>query len=139
MDKPKQSAEVSSPPGIDFRREPDFLVRYANNAYFETTSWDLKIVFGQTDLVAGNNVVVQHTAITLPWTYVKIVAYLLQTQLAAREAEDGHIPVPKNIVREPPKELSKKFAGKLKHPKEGIEAIRKLWQEFVAANPELKP
>ena len=34
---------------------------------------------------------------------------------------------------------NKKFAGKLKHPKEGIEAIRKLWQEFVAANPELKP
>ena len=38
-----------------------------------------------------SNVVVQHTAITLPWNYVKLLSYLLQANVAAREAEDGHI------------------------------------------------
>jgi hypothetical protein len=136
MEKSKQTAE-DVPKGVEFRRDEDFFTGYANNAYFEGTIWDLKIYFGQTDIVQGPNVVVQHTAITLPWNYAKIFCYVLQTQIAAREAEDGRISVPKHIVPVPPSELPKEAAN-LKHPKEGLEAIQKLWKEFVAANPELE-
>lgn len=139
MEKSKSPTDQpTSPPKIDFRREEDFTSLYANNAYFESTSWDLKITFGQVDISAGDNVVAQHTAITMPWPYVKIFAYLLQTHLAAREAEDGRLVVPRNMILPPP-ELPKDVADKLKHPKEGVAAMQKLWDDFVAANPEVKP
>jgi Protein of unknown function (DUF3467) len=136
MEKPKETSKQ----GIDYRRDPqDFVVEYSNNAVLESTNWDLKIIFGQTDQSLGENVIVQRTAITLPWPYAKILAYLLQANLAAREAEDGHIVIPKNIIGPPPAEIPPEQAAKLKHPKEGKEVIHKLWQEFLAANPEAKP
>jgi hypothetical protein len=137
MEKSKRAPKDTSN-GIVFKREEDFYSGYANNTLFEGTIWDLKIYFGQTDIAQGANVVVQHTAITLPWNYAKIFSYLLQTQIAAREAEDGRIPVPKHIVPTPPTAMPTEFSAHLKHPKEGIEAIQKLWQAFVAANPELE-
>jgi hypothetical protein len=131
MEKPK--------PGIEHRRDEDFFSGYANNIYVEPSIWDLKIIFGQTDLSAGPQVVVQHTAITLPWNYVKILSYVLRTNLAAREAEDGRIPVPSHVLVPPPKEIppDENF-GLLKHPKEGLEAVQKIWDEFVKENPELQ-
>lgn len=136
MDNQKETS-VKQP--VEFRRDPeDFAVRYANNANFEATIWDMKISFGQTDLTLGQNVVVQHTAITVPWPYVKVFLYLLQTQLAAREAEDGHIPFPKNIVVPPIDKVPDEVAANQKHPKEQLEAVQKVWQQLLAANPELK-
>lgn len=133
MDKPEQKP-------LEPRRDPeDFATRYANNALFETTFWDLKITFGQTDLVQGSNVVIQHTAITLPWNFAKIFSYLLQTQIAAQEAEYGHITVPSHILNAPLEKFPDEVAALIKHPKEQVAAIQKLWKEFLAANPELKP
>jgi hypothetical protein len=139
MEKAKeQSKEELKKTPPEFRRDEDFIVRYANNAQFEVSSWDLKITFGQTDLAIGPNVVVQHTAMTMPWPYVKVFSYLFQVQVAAHEAENGHIEVPHSILNAPPPSLSEEVAATLKHPKEGLEAIKKLWKEFVAANPELE-
>jgi hypothetical protein len=133
MDKPEKKP-------IDARRDPeDFATRYANNALFEPTVWDLKITFGQTDVAQGPNIIVQHTAITLPWTYVKIFSYLLEAQIVAQEAEHGHIPVPANILNQPLDQLPDEMAAAMKHPKEQVAAIQKLWKEFLTANPELKP
>jgi hypothetical protein len=132
MDKPEKKP-------VDPRRDPeDFATRYANNALFESTVWDLKITFGQTDIVQGPNVIIQHTAITLPWNYVKIFSYLIQAQIAAQEAEYGHITVPSNILNPPLEKLPDEIAAMAKHPKEQVAAIQKLWKEFLAANPELK-
>jgi hypothetical protein len=125
--------------GIEFRRDEDFTGLYANNVNLEATIWDLKMTFGQTDVAAGPNVVVQHTAITLPWSYVKLLSYLLQAQVAAREAEEGHIPVPVRILPAPPDKLPEEMASAMKHPKESLAVIQKLWKEFVAANPEMNP
>ncbi len=133
MEKPEKKP-------IDARRDPeDFATRYANNALFEGTVWDLKITFGQTDISQGSNVIVQHTAITMPWNYVKIFSYLIQAQLAAQEAEYGHITVPSNILNPPVDKLSDELSATAKHPKEQVAAIKKLWEDFLAANPELKP
>lgn len=124
---------------VEFRRDPeDFATRYANNAHFEATIWDLKLTFGQTDATLGPNVIVQHTAVTVPWSYAKIFLYLLQANIAAQEAENGHIEVPANILVAPPKTPSQEMLDGAKHPKEGVAAVLKVWEEFVAANPELK-
>jgi len=123
----------------EYRRDPeDFATLYANNAVFESTFWDLKITFGQTDVALGPNIVIQHTAMTMPWPYIKILAYLLQVQIAAREAEDGHINVPTNILPPPPDEASEELIATAKHPNEQLAAIHKLWKAFLSANPEMK-
>jgi hypothetical protein len=124
---------------IDYRRDPeDFATRYANNANVETSVWDMKLTFGQTDLALGPSVIVQHTAITIPWSYAKIFVYLLQANIAAREAEAGHIDVPTKILMPPPEAPTEEMRAGLKHPKEGHAAVQKVWEEFIAANPELK-
>jgi hypothetical protein len=74
----------------------------------------------------------------MPWPYVKVFSYLFQVQVAAHESENGHIKVPRNILNPPPSSLPEEVAATLKNPKEGLEAIQKLWKEFVAANPELE-
>jgi Protein of unknown function (DUF3467) len=123
---------------IEFKRDPeDFATRYANNAHFETSVWDMKMTFGQTDASVGPNVVIQHTAITIPWSYAKVVMYLLQVNIAAQEAEFGHIEVPPNILAKPNQPTEEVMAG-LRHPKEAVAAVRKVWDDFVSANPELK-
>jgi hypothetical protein len=99
----------------------------------------MKITFGQTDLTQGPNVIIQHTAITIPWPYVKIFLYLLQVNIVAHEAEVGHVAVPASILGAPPPEVSAADMARLKHPKEGMAAVQKLWKEFIAANPEAKP
>jgi hypothetical protein len=124
---------------IEFRRDTeDFATRYANNASFEGSSWDLKMTFGQTDQTLGSDVIVQHTAITIPWSYAKIFSYFLQATIAAQEAEVGHIEVPSKILLPPPEDLPPEVRDKLKHPNEGMAAVRRVWEAFVAANPEVK-
>jgi|ERR1019366_1011999 hypothetical protein len=139
MEESKQSKQTPAKLPVDFRRDPeDFAVRYANNAAFESTIWDIKITFGQTDISLGPNVVIQHTAITIPWPYAKVLSYLLQSQIAAREAEDGHIPFPKNILVPPLDKIPDETAATFKHPDEQVAAVQKVWKAFVADNPELK-
>jgi len=124
---------------IEYRRDPeDFATRYANNVHLESSVWDMKITFGQTDLMLGPNIIVQHTAITIPWPYAKIFLYLLQTTIAAQEAEVGHIDVPANILAPPFEAPNQEMLDRLKHPKEGLAAVHKVWEEFVTANPEMK-
>jgi hypothetical protein len=124
---------------IDYKKDEDFLVRYANNSHLEASTWDLKITFGQTDQTQGQNAVVQHTSITIPWPYAKIFAYMLQAQIVAKECEDGHIAAPANIISPPLQELPDDVRRRLKHPQEGIAAINKLWQKFLEENPEASP
>ena len=56
------------------RRPHDFNSEYANNTLFEPTVWDLKIIFGELfrsrDGKASD--VDWHTAITMPWSQVKL-------------------------------------------------------------------
>ena len=61
----------------------------------------------------------------------------LAGECSTREAEDGHISVPPKIIPAPPAELPAEVVGRLKFPEEGIKAVHKVWDEFVAANPEI--
>jgi len=74
----------------------------------------------------------------LPWPTVKCLIYLLRLQLIAYEKNNGHVPFPPGGINPLPRSVPKEFAT---YPKaEAIhEALLKLYDEFVADNPEAFP
>lgn len=137
----KKSAEKhtnSKTPALDLRREEDFTVKYASHVATEPSGWDLKVIFGRVDTSEGPNVVFQHSAVSLPWPTVKSLIYLLRGQLIAYEKLNGHVPFPIGGMNPPPLSAPKEFATL---PKAAAihEAVLKLWDEFMADNPEAFP
>ena len=84
-----------------FERDEDFASLYANNVQFETSVWDLKIIFGQLDQSRPSGRVDQHTAITLPWLQAKIMAFYLSANVALYEADNGKIQIPLSLQPQP--------------------------------------
>ncbi|MGB2607143.1 MAG: hypothetical protein WBC78_26295, partial [Candidatus Sulfotelmatobacter sp.] len=69
---------------------------------------------------------------------VKVFSYFLQLHLLAYEQENGRIRVAKNIVKPvlaPDKKTTKNFPEAM----EKHRAIMKLYEDFMAANPEAHP
>jgi hypothetical protein len=94
-DKPLQYQPL---PDDDIYREA-----YANNIYFEQSAWDLKLIFGQVDQREGKVTIRQHTAITLPWTQVKLLSYWLRGYVESYEGANGKIRIsPAVIPPDPP-------------------------------------
>lgn len=83
---------------LTYQRTEDFAEAYANNVYFESSAWDLKLVFGQLDQSEGKVKIAQHTAITLPWTQVKLLLYWLRGQIEAHELANGKIQMAPSII-----------------------------------------
>ncbi|HEV7674748.1 MAG TPA: DUF3467 domain-containing protein [Candidatus Angelobacter sp.] len=123
--------------GIEFSRVEDFSELYANNVMFESSLWDMKLVFGQTDQNIGPNAIVQHTAVTIPWAQAKVLAYTLSLALADQEARSGRIQLKKGIIGEFPEQMPKALRDSGEMSEETWKALRKMQQDFVAANPEL--
>lgn len=86
-------AAEQTPPtsSVQFDRTEDFIARYANNVHFESSVWDLKLIFGELDQKEAKEVVRQHTSINLPWPTVKLMLYYLQVNLAYHESESGKV------------------------------------------------
>ena len=70
---------------LEPKRVEDFASLYSNNVYFESSEWDLKMIFGQLNQV--ESVIEQHSAITMPWSEAKITAYYLLVNVIFREAK----------------------------------------------------
>ena len=141
MNSKKQSAKKSdskepAQPRLDLRREEDFTLKYANHIATEPNGWDVKLIFGRVDLSAGPNVVFQHSAVSLPWPTVKSLIYLLQLQLIAYEGTNGHVPFPWGGILEVPRSLPDKLARSVPNAEAIHGRILKLYDEFMAANPE---
>jgi hypothetical protein len=107
----KEEAKKNQPPPPKFERDPDLISEYANSARFESTVYDLKIIFGQTDLASGSEIIRQHTAITIPWSLVKIALYYLQVNLIVHEGNNGKVTIPPSqipqpLAEEPPAEVA---------------------------------
>jgi hypothetical protein len=128
----KESVEAPSS-GIHFTKAEDFISDYANNSVLQSSNWDLKIVFGHLDMSVGLNDVVQTMAVTIPWAQAKVMHYYLTVHLIGHEAEMGRIIVPSGIIGELPKEAP---AGA---NKDGFQKIAKVYEEFMAENPEAQP
>jgi hypothetical protein len=81
-------------------RAEDFTSLYANNVHFESSVWDLKLLFGLLDQIkgAGNAMIDQHTAINIPWVQAKLVAYFLTVNVMLHESENGKLEIPTRII-----------------------------------------
>ncbi len=85
---------LPQPVPAKFERIEEFIEAYANNVRFESTVVDLKLIFGQSDLHTGSEVVEQHTAITVPWALAKMMIYYLAVNVIAQESQNGQITIP---------------------------------------------
>jgi len=72
---------------------------YANNARFESSVWDLRIVLGSLDQTPGKPATTNyHTSVTLPWPQVKLSAYYLLLNVAWQEILNGPVTVPRSVM-----------------------------------------
>jgi hypothetical protein len=111
----------------------DFTEAYANNVYFETSAWDMKLIFGQLDQSGGKVRTVQHTAITLPWAQLKLLAYWIKGHVEAYEMINGKIYIPPSVI--PPEVPAPTQEGKDADP--NVQAVYSLFSrirnEFLAS------
>lgn len=126
-EKPKADAGPKSV--TKFEQSEDFASGYANNVFFATSIFDLKMIFG--DIVQFPNAepfVEQHTAITLSWREAKIAALFLTMNVAVHENQFGALDIPEGIM--PPNFQRTVEEGKL--------PLMKL-MELVEHRPPVKP
>lgn len=132
-------AEETQPTSqITYQRADNFTDQYANNVYFETSLWDLKLIFGQLDQGLGQNFVVQHGSVTLPWAQVKVLSYFLQVNLTAHEIRNGRVVLPPGLIPAIPKQVAKEFANDQKAV-EIHKVVSGMQKAFFAENPEAAP
>ncbi len=125
--KPKKVADLK------YQRADDLVTFYANNAYYESSAWDLKIVFGQLDQPKGSPAVIrQNIAITIPWAQAKLLAYFVRIHIEASELQNGKVPIRPDLRPPPPPALTEEQA---KDPaaRKLFEFVTKLRDEFIAS------
>ena len=78
---PEEKSEETIKIADQFTRAQEFLARYANNVNYETSVFDLKIVFGELVQPLGKKAFIeQHTSVTLSWLEAKIAALFLASE-----------------------------------------------------------
>jgi hypothetical protein len=134
---------VGSPPTakspIEFKKVEEFSELYANNVKFESSAWDLKLIFGQTDQSLGPNVIVQHTAVTLPWPQVKFLIFGLSIALTEHEGRNGRIPLMRGLLGEIPEEMPQVVRDEGNVSDKTWKALREIYEDFIAVNPDAAP
>ena len=79
---------------------PDFVSLYANDTQFQTSPWDIRLIFGVIDTVPTNEnptMVVKKTGeVRMSPQHAKKITQLLLEQLAGYEKRFGPIPQPTN-------------------------------------------
>ncbi|HEV2378206.1 MAG TPA: hypothetical protein VG206_00235 [Terriglobia bacterium] len=126
---------------LEYKRRPDdqFFDEYANSIFVQSGAWDVTLTFGRLEPSKGPNTVVQHSAITIPWSHVRPFIYFLKNHLISQEILNGKHPVPKGIipnVTEPSEELIKSLPEGV--AQKTYEAIKKNYEEFFEVNPEAR-
>jgi hypothetical protein len=126
---PEEKAPLPQPAGT---LSEDFATGYANQIRFETSSWDLKIVFGQLDQSTGTPSVEWHTAMTIPWPQAKIGLYFLQANVAIYEQLFGKIQMPWDVIPPPPTPPSAEEAQKQPRAQSVYETLLQFYEQFKA-------
>ncbi|HEV8717013.1 MAG TPA: hypothetical protein VGX03_29855 [Candidatus Binatia bacterium] len=124
---------------LDYRRREDFAQFYANNVLLQSSSWDMKLIFGELDQSLGEDVIVQHSAITLPWRQAKVLLYFLQVHLIGHEGQHGRVIIPPGIIPDFPSEPPKELVEKLPFIAQSWKIARQMYEDFLTANPEAAP
>jgi hypothetical protein len=134
MSAQSSNAEKPASDDIERKRIEDFAAKYANNVFIESSAWDLRLVFGQLEL-SPSTAIIEHTAISIPWPQVKVVAYLLGIHLLSHEAQYGRIVLPENAVKTIPAKVPDDIKA-IPNSTEVWQKLRKHFEEFIAENPE---
>jgi hypothetical protein len=84
---------------IEYRIPADGLPHvYSNNVQMSSTSFDVRMLFGEVAEVAEDKVVVDHRVqVTMTWLEAKILADFLQANIKAYEDLNGLLKLPKNL------------------------------------------
>jgi len=93
---PEEKSNENIKIATEFKRANDFTTRYANNVIFETSVFDIKIVFGELSQPFGGTAFVeQHNAVTISWLEAKIAALFLSMNVAMHALEELKLPLMK--------------------------------------------
>lgn len=91
-----------APPASRTVRDADFRSVYANNVQVETSSLDIRLVFGQFDQQLGPSGILQKASVTVSWQEAKALANLILSNLAFYEAMNGRVRMPRGMTPTPP-------------------------------------
>jgi hypothetical protein len=117
---------------LQYERVDNFISTYANNAFFEGSAWDLKIIFGQLDQSEDKTVIKQNVAVTVPWAQAKLALYYLRLQVEAMEIQSGKIVIRSDLVPPEPPPLTPE-QEKMPGSQEIRELVLRLREEFLAS------
>ncbi len=118
---------------IKYERADNVVTSYANNAYYESSAWDLKIVFGQLDQPVGSPAVIrQNIAITIPWAQAKLLAYFVRLHVEANEIQNGKVAIRSDLLPPAPPPLTKE-QEKDPAARKLFELATKLREELIAS------
>ena len=86
------------PRKLEYRQPPEGLFRtYTNNVQLATTSFDIRLVFGEVHEVLEDKIVIEQRAqVTMSWVEAKILADFLRANIEAHEHLNGSLKLPKN-------------------------------------------
>lgn len=139
MSKVKNMAKHKDVPAVvppvlapAFQRTADCVNSYANNVRYEQTVYDVTLVFGQSDMSTGAEVVKQNIAVTVPWTVAKLALYYLSINLHFYELYNGKIPIPANQLPPPFPEPTKEVLKTDPNAMQAFELANKLREQFIS-------
>ena len=81
-----------------FERTREFSEKYANNVRFESSVWDLRLLFGLLDQSGTPTTVQQHTTINVPWQHAKLMTYFLYVNVLLYESVHGRIKIADSVM-----------------------------------------
>jgi hypothetical protein len=85
---------------IEYRHPPEGMIRvYCNNFAMASTSFDIRLLFGEVAEIQGDKVIVdQNVQVTMTWLEAKMLADFLQANVKAHEElNGGPLKLPKNL------------------------------------------
>ena len=129
-EEPEQPKQIEQPQ-LEQTRTDEFENLYANNVRFESTLWDLRLIFGQVDLAA--NQMVQHTAINIPWPQVKIATYFMLVNLVIHQSLNGNILIPGSVLPQRPDPANAPY------DKPTIEYLGWIYDQIFGSDPYIPP
>jgi len=104
-------------------RGPDFVDRYANNVRYESSVWDLKVVFGALDQFSVPTALRQHTGVSMPWSAAKIMLYFVYVNILFHEAANGKVSIPDSVLPPPAENI---LSGDLENDPTAIAMVERI-------------
>ena len=95
------SEQQNGPTGHSELKVPEYIERYANNCFGESSVWDFRLRFGTLDQSLQPSTVRWHTAVNMPWAQAKLLVYMLQMHIAFQEFAAGPVQIAPGVMPPP--------------------------------------